>query len=96
MTATTRAGGTTRPSNYVSVAAVLPGGLCPCHGEKAAWIADPRYTAGGFYRCRAAERERDRHRYENMTGLQYNRKVLLHRRTQALRRIRERASEVAG
>ena len=90
MTATTRAGGTTPPSGYVSVGAVLPGGLCPCHGEPVYTYKEPRHTAGVTYRCAVIIREKRRAYYDQMDGVTFNRKLLKQRRIKALKRNRER------
>lgn len=29
---------------------------CTCHGEKKIWNKDPRYTGGGYFKCRVGAR----------------------------------------
>ena len=63
---------------------------CECHGEAMRFQLDDRYRAGGFWTCRAQQRAREQRRYERMSGLAYNRKLLMQRRRKALARQRRR------
>ena len=63
---------------------------CECHGERMSWVRDPRYLAGGFWRCRIRERKNQRLRYERLNGLEFNHLLLMHRRHKALARRRKR------
>lgn len=37
--------------------------MCKCHGESMYFNKDPRYAAGGFWRCRVKNSERNRKWY---------------------------------
>lgn len=39
--------------------------LCDCHGEPMLWSRDSRYRAGGFWACRAKNRDACGRRYAN-------------------------------
>jgi hypothetical protein len=38
---------------------------CGCHDAPAYWTTDPRYKAGGFWRCAVRKRGYQRDRYDN-------------------------------
>ena len=66
---------------------------CKCHGEPMLWSKHPRYTAGGFWRCRVNVLALERERYAKMSGIRYNRKLLMNRKYKA--RVRRRARHEA-
>jgi hypothetical protein len=68
-------------------------GTCPCHGERASFSPDARYTEGGYWRCLATRREEGRNAYANLSGVEYHRLLLKRRRTKALARHRGRSKE---
>ena len=66
---------------------------CLCHGVDMIFQPDSRYRIGGFYRCRVKSREKNKRIYENLSGFEYNKLLLRHRRAKALSRWREREAE---
>ena len=65
---------------------------CKCHGEPMLWQKHPRYTAGGYWHCRIKNRARLNAYYYSMPGTAYNRRLLLGRRSKALKRMKARAA----
>ena len=65
-------------------------GIPECHGEPKRFVRDPRYTGGGYWRCRVEINDWERKRYHALDGVAYNRLLLQHRRTKALARRRMR------
>ena len=54
------------------------------------WLKDPRYRAGGYWRCTVRENAQRRQRYSTLDGPRYNALLLRHRRDKALVRIKAR------
>lgn len=61
-----------------------------CCGEPMYWNPDPRVTQGGVWVCRERKRTKNRGYYAEMSGLDYSKLLLRHRRTKALKRMEVR------
>lgn len=70
--------------------------LCDCHGKAMRWDRDTRYTAGGFWRCRVKHNESQRKTYADLTGVRYNRMLLMARRRKAMHARRQRRNNSSG
>ena len=72
----------TRSPASVAVSSTPDPPLCACHGERKRWNKDPRYKAGGFWKCRVGDLDQKRAAYAN------NPEVRLDRQLRNLTRIR--------
>ena len=65
---------------------------CSCHGEPMTQWRD-RTKREGYksWRCKQQHADAERERYAALSGVGYNRLLLLHRRQKALKRMKARA-----